>query len=108
MRQFGIDVPELPGARDSSLDALDVLFRDAGFESVATRSIEVTLRYSSFDEFWQAQTPSYSPTTRIIAAMTTSECARLKETVREGLSVHGDGGIEYSARAHAIQARVPG
>ena len=108
MRQFGADVPELPGTRDSSLDALDALFRDAGFERVATRSIEVTLRYPSFDEFWQAQTPSYSPTTRIIAAMTTSECARLKKTVREGLPVHADGGIEYSARAHAIQARVPG
>ena len=108
MRQLGVDVPELPGTRDSSLDALDSLFRDAGFESVATRSIEVTLRYSSFDEFWQAQTPSYSPTTKIIAAMTTSECARLKETVQQGLPVHADGGIEYSVRAHAIQARVPG
>ena len=108
MRQFGADVPELPGTRDSSLGALDSLFRDAGFESVATRSIEATLRYSSFDDFWQAQTPSYSPTTRIIAAMTTSECARLKETVREGLPVRADGGIEYSSRAHAIQARVRG
>jgi SAM-dependent methyltransferase len=108
MRQFGADVPELPGTRDSSLGALGSLFRDAGLERVATRSIEVTLRYSSFDDFWQAQTPSYSPTTRIIAAMTAGECARLKETVREGLPVNADGGIEYSAHAHAIQARVPG
>ena len=108
MRRFGADVPELPGTKDSSRGALESLFREAGFEGIATRSIEVTLRYSSFDDFWQAQTPGYYPTTRIIAAMTTSECARLMETVRAGLPVHADGAIEYSARAHAIQARVPG
>ena len=30
-------------------------------ESIATRTIEVLPRYSDFDDFWQAQTPSYSP-----------------------------------------------
>ena len=39
--------------------------------------------------------------------MTKSECARLMETVRAGLPVHPDGGIEYSARANAIRGRVP-
>ena len=107
MRQFGADVPELPGARDSSLGALNSLFERAGFERIATRSIEVTLPYSDFDDFWQAQTPSYSPTTRIIAAMTKSERVRLMETVRAGLPVRPDGRIEYSARANAIKARVP-
>jgi ubiquinone/menaquinone biosynthesis C-methylase UbiE len=108
MRRFGIDVPELPGTSHSSLGALESLFREAGFESVASRSIEVTQRYSGFDDFWQAQTPGYSPTTRIIAAMTTGECARLKKKVREGLPSDPDGGIAYSARAHAVRARVPG
>ena len=108
LRRFGADVPELPGARDSSLGALHSLFEQIGFEGIATRSIEVTLPYSGFDDFWQAQTPSYSPTTRIIAAMTTSERTRLMETVRERLPVRPDGGIEYRARANAIKARVPG
>ena len=108
MRRFGTDVPELPGTKDSSLHALESLFRDAGFESVATRSIEVAQRYTGFDDFWQAQTPSYYPTTRIIAAMTAGECARLKEAVRQGLPIYADGGIEYSARAHAILGCVPG
>jgi SAM-dependent methyltransferase len=108
MRQFGAEVPDLPGTSDSSLSALGLLFRAAGFESIATRSIEVTQLYPSFDDFWQAQTPGYYPTTRIIASMTTGERARLRETVRSRLSVRADGGIEYSARAHAIQARVPG
>ena len=108
MRQFGAEVPELPGARDSSLGALNSLFERAGFERIATRSIEVTLPYSDFDDFWQAQTPSYSPTTRIIAAMTKSERVRLMETVRAGLPVRPDGRIEYSARANAIKASASG
>ena len=108
MRQFGADIPELPGTRDSSLGALNSLFEQAGFERIATKSIEVTLSYSDFDDFWQAQTPSYSPTTKIIAAMTKSERVRLMEAVRAGLPVRPDGKIEYSARANAIKARVPG
>jgi SAM-dependent methyltransferase len=108
MRQFGVDVPELPGTRDSSMGALSALFERAGFEKIATSTIEVTLPYSDFDDFWQAQTPSYSPTTRIIAAMTESERLRLMEAVRAGLPVLPDGRIEYPARANAIRARVPG
>ncbi len=33
----------------------------AGFEAITTRSIDVTLSYADFDDFWNAQTPSYSP-----------------------------------------------
>jgi hypothetical protein len=40
--------------------------------------------------------------------MTKRERTRLMETVRAGLPVHPDGGIEYSARANAIKACVPG
>jgi SAM-dependent methyltransferase len=108
MRRFGIDVPELPGTTASSRGALKTLFRDAGLGSIATRSIEVTLPYSSFDDFWQAQTPGYYPTTKVIAAMTTSARTRLMETVRAALSDRADGRIEYAARAHAIRARAPG
>jgi ubiquinone/menaquinone biosynthesis C-methylase UbiE len=108
MRQFGSDVPELPGADDSSLGALQSLFERAGLEEIATKSIDVTVTFPDFDDFWQAQTPSYAPTTKMIAAMTKSDRARLIETMRAGLPVFPDGRIEYAARANAIKARVPG
>lgn len=108
MRQLGADVPQLPGTAHSSLGALDALFEQAGLERRATRTIEVTLPYPDFDDFWQAQTPSYSPTTKVIATMTNGERARLMETVRAGLPVRPDGSIEYFARANAIKARAPG
>jgi len=107
IRQIGATPPTLPGTEHSSLGALKTLFEEAGFESIDTRTIQVTLPYVDFDDFWRAQTPSYSPTSKMIAAMTSSERARLMETVRAGLPVGADGRIEYSARANAIKASVP-
>jgi ubiquinone/menaquinone biosynthesis C-methylase UbiE len=108
MRQVVTDVPVLPGTEDSRLGALSSLFERAGFEEIATRSIDVTVSFPNFEEFWLAQTPSYSPTTKMIAAMTDGNRKRLIESVRASLPIHPDGRIEYSARANAIKARVLG
>jgi ubiquinone/menaquinone biosynthesis C-methylase UbiE len=108
MRQIVADVPLLPGTEDSRLGALRVLFEHAGLEEIATRHIDVTVSFPDFKEFWLAQTPSYSPTTKMIAAMTESDRTRLIASVRARLPVRPDGRIEYSARANAIMARVPG
>jgi len=102
------EVPALPGTEDSSLGKLGSLFERAGFAEIATRSIEVAVSFPDFDAFWIAQTPSYSPTTRMIAAMTESDRRGLIEAVRERLPTRPDGGIEYCARANAVKARAPG
>ncbi len=108
MRAFGCDVPAVPGTGDSTLAALHALFEQAGFAAIASRSIDVTLSYADFDDFWQAQTPSYAPTTKMIAALPVSEQQRLRATVRAELPVRPDGTIEYFSRANAIKARLPG
>ena len=108
MRQCGVDVPGVPGARNSSLDALASLFERAGCEGVVTTLIDVTVSFADFDQFWQAQTPSYSPIANTIALMTENERLRLIEAVRTGLPDYPDGRIEYSARANAIKANIPG
>jgi hypothetical protein len=108
MRRIGAGVPQVPGSNESSLDALHSLFERAGLETTTTRSIEVTVGFPDFNEFWQAQTPSYSPVTKMVGAMRKSDRVRLIETVQAGLPVCPDGRIEYSARANAIKARVPG
>jgi ubiquinone/menaquinone biosynthesis C-methylase UbiE len=107
MREVVAYLPALPGTEDSSLGALRSLFTRAGLEEIATRTIDVTVSFPSFNDFWLAQTPSYSPMTKMIAAMTISERAKLTEAVRAHVPAHGDGGIEYPARANAIKARVP-
>ena len=62
---------------------------------------------TDFNDFWEAQTPGYSPTTKIINAMTEGERRRLKRAVRAALPVGPNGRIEYAARAHAIRAAIP-
>jgi ubiquinone/menaquinone biosynthesis C-methylase UbiE len=106
LREIGAEVGTLPGAADSGLPALRSLFEQTGLEDVATRAIEVTLTFPDFDAFWRSQTPSYSPTTKAIAAMSDSDRARLAHALRAALPLRPDGAIEYSARAHAARGRA--
>ena len=107
MRRFGMDIPDLPGAHESGLGALISMFERAGFQEIASTSIDITISFPDFESFWQAQTPSYAPTTKIIAAMRSADRERLMESVRAGLPLSPDGTIQYPARANAIKARVP-
>jgi ubiquinone/menaquinone biosynthesis C-methylase UbiE len=108
MREVVRDLPALPGTEDSSLEALHLLFTRAGLEQIDTRTIEVTVSFPDFDAFWLAQTPSYSPMTKMIAAMTAGERARLTQAIRARVPIGDDGGIAYPARANAIKALAPG
>ena len=108
MRRFGVQVPAIPGTAESRIEALRSLFEQAGLERIETRTIEVCLAYQDFQDFWDAQTPSYSPTTKIIACMTESERMRLMRAVRSELPMGPGGTIEYFARANAIKAHVSG
>jgi ubiquinone/menaquinone biosynthesis C-methylase UbiE len=108
MREVVPALPALPGTEDSSLDALRRLFARAGLEEINTRTIEVTVSFPDFEAFWLAQTPSYSPMTKMIAAMTAGERAKLTEAIRARVPIRDGGGIAYPARANAIKARAPG
>jgi ubiquinone/menaquinone biosynthesis C-methylase UbiE len=108
MGEIGADVPPIPGAKDSSLGALSALFERTGLEAMATRTIEIVVSYPDFDEFWHSQMPSYSPATKMIAAMTREDRARLVAAVKARLPFAGDGSIAYSARANAIKGRLAG
>lgn len=107
MRKIGMDVPMVPGAADTSVDALRSLFERAGLTDIATRPIEVTVAYSSFDDFWQSQVPPFTPNGKAIAALNKTDRAKLAEAVQVALPTDSEGGIAYSACANAIKARVP-
>ena len=107
MQACGAEVPAIPGAVHSSLPALRSLFLQAGMQSLQTTSVDVTLAYIDFEDFWQAQTPAYMPTTKVINAMTEGERQRLKRAVQEALPVGPNRKIEYAARANAIRGSVP-
>ena len=107
LHESGIQIPEIPGARSSSLDELRMLFEQGGLEEIATRSIEISVRYPHFEAFWHAQTPAYSPVTKIISSLGPSEGARLEDAVRALLPTDRRSEIQYWARANAIKANAP-
>jgi SAM-dependent methyltransferase len=106
MRAAGAEVPDIPGTAASSLSALAGLFEQAGLNDIWTTTIDVKLGYTDFDAFWKAQTPSYSPTTRVIQAMTGREREELMARVCAVLPRREDGHIVYEVVANAVKARV--
>jgi len=106
MRHMGLQVPEVPGTQTSRLEALRTLFGNAGLDDVEVVTIDVTLAYSDFEDFWEAQTPAYAATTKIVTTMTKSARMRLKRTVESSLRRGPNASIEYLARANAIRSHA--
>ena len=108
LREMGVDVPQVPGVDGSGVDGLRALFEQAGFEQISLGSIDATVTFPNFEAFWQSQTQSYTPTGKLVAALKGGERLRVSANVRSTLPKRSDGQIEYSARASAVKARVPG
>ena len=108
MRRIGVEPPRIPGAEDSSIKALQSLFEQAGLEAIDARSIDVTVAFPDFDDYWRSQTPAFTPNGKLVAALPETDRVRLVEAVRAELPIGPDGSIAYAARANAIKARVPG
>jgi hypothetical protein len=106
MRSIGAEVPEIPGTRASSISALTAVFAQAGLDDISTTMIEARCGYADFDAFWLAQTPSYSPTTRVIEGMALRDREELMARVRAALLTNQAGHIEYTVTANAVKARV--
>jgi len=84
-------------------EPLAELWRGSGLGEVEVRAIDVPTRFRDFDDYWspflggQAPAPGY--------AMSLSGEARdaLRDRIRAGLPVSGDGSIELMARAWAVR-----
>jgi hypothetical protein len=73
---------------------------------IGRRTIDVTMSFSDFNEFWRSQTPSYTSTGKMIAALSETDREKVIDSVRARLPASPDGRITYSARANAVKARV--
>lgn len=107
-REIGVEPPQVPGAEDTSMEALKRLFAQAGLEQIEVRSVEVTAEFANFDEYWCSQTPAFTPQGRIVSALTPTQRKALIDAVRAALPGHSDGRVIYSAHANAIKSRCPG
>jgi SAM-dependent methyltransferase len=108
MRRVGADGPAVPGTQTSGLEAIRALFAQAGLQEIASRTIDVTVSFPDFDDFWRSQTRSSNPTGKMIAALPEADRAKLIAAVRAELPAGPDGSFAYAARANSVKARVPG
>lgn len=104
LRMIGVQVPDVPGTRDSELERLEALFSRAGLRNVATLRFEVTLSYSDFDDFCTAQTQAYNPITAVVEALTESQRSQLKDAICRLLAVDVSKPFAYSACANAVKS----
>jgi ubiquinone/menaquinone biosynthesis C-methylase UbiE len=107
LREVGALVAPTPGDANSSLAGLTALFARAGLQGIETSSIDVTMRFPDFEDFWASQTPGFNPIVKMIAKLEMSDRTRLIDAVRARV-LRPDGTVEYSARANAVRGKAPG
>jgi SAM-dependent methyltransferase len=101
-------VPALPPRVEAANpENLRALWQGAGLEAVATRAITVERRFADFDEFWSLTTTATSLRDHLDELGPAGE-AGVKAQVRERLPADADGTVAFTARANAVQGRVPG
>ena len=99
LKAMAIEVAPLPGTQASAL------FEQAGLEDVDTTTIEVSVAFADIADFWDSQTTSYSPTTKMIEGLSAATQKSLAETLRKLAAAQIDGSIRYAARANAVKGR---
>jgi SAM-dependent methyltransferase len=106
MRGLSIPVPMPPSPQASRMDVLRELWIGAGLETIETREITVQRVFADFEEYWTTifLSPSMGPS---LAATAPAVLALLEARMRERLAPDASGRITCSARANAIQGRVP-
>ena len=97
----------LPGAEVTRRENLRSLWEKAGLRAVETRTIRIPVVYSSFEEFWQANSIADGASGQSLSAMPTAEKEKLQTRLREMLPTAADGRISYEGVANAVKGRVP-
>ncbi len=106
IRELGAIVPAPPNPESSRRDVMENLWRSAGLVDIELQEITVQRTFPSFDVYW-ATIAGWDAVGRTLATMAPEGIARLQERLRHGLPTDADGRITYSARANAVQGRVP-
>jgi SAM-dependent methyltransferase len=106
LRALGHPVPSPPSPEASRLETLRDLWIGAGLEAVETRGISVQRTFASFDDWWTIVLEG--PSVRsLFRTMPPADVDLLQGRMRTRLPADADGRITYSARAHAVEGRVP-
>jgi SAM-dependent methyltransferase len=87
-------------------DMLEALFRGAGLAEVASDSIEIPTRFSTFAEFWTPFLGGTGPAPSYVASLDRSRRKALATSLERSLPREPDGAIALVARAWAVRGTV--
>jgi ubiquinone/menaquinone biosynthesis C-methylase UbiE len=96
-----------PLRRNSRIEEMRALWQGANLEEIATRTIEIEVSYSNFDEYWASQTGLANTAVQAIRKMSERDVTNLKAHLRAHLPTDQNGRIAYPARANAVKGRLP-
>jgi SAM-dependent methyltransferase len=88
--------------------ALGRLWAEAGLTDVAVDPIEITTRFSDFDDLWTPFLSGQGPAPGYVAALSPPARERLRRTLRALVPGDTDGVISLRARAWAVRGRRGG
>lgn len=108
LKGMGIDAAMPPSAEFSRCEAMDALWRGAGLTEVETGELRITVHFTDFDDFWQANTLPVGPQAERLRNLKEEQIEELRTRLRATLPTAADGSISYEAVANAVKGRKPG
>jgi ubiquinone/menaquinone biosynthesis C-methylase UbiE len=88
-------------------DALEELFRSAGFKDVEVRAIDAPTHFHDFDDYWSPFLGGQAPAPAYAMSLTEEKRAELRELIWSRLPTEPDGSIRLIARAWAVRGVWP-
>ena len=87
-------------------DALQRLFRDAGFDAVETCAIDVPTVFADFDDYWTPFLGGQGPAPGYCVSLAEDRREALRRRLVETVPAAADGTISLIARAWAVKGRA--
>lgn len=105
LKQMGVDATQPPSAEFSAREPMQRLWREAGLADVEMTEFRITVHFTGFEDFWQANTLPVGPQAARIQALSAEQLQELHQRLKDSLTPAADGSISYEAFANAVKGR---
>lgn len=99
------NAPKLHGCNEP--DQLAALWQSIGLEDVYESTLEIDMRFSSFDDYWMSFTGGTGPPGVYLSKLSESDSDTLKNALRRRLEERDGELLTFSATVLAVRGKVP-